>query len=337
MGVQEDFSALYSEEQELVKRAGDLQAVISSFFDLSNADYLQQKLIEYKISTGTAQRSVGVESELDFRMRNFFHFPLAFPYRLLEQEFEPARIQYQLHRVSEGVASYVAGLLLSILGPIPKELVTYTKSAFGGNGATFGNWFQIIRRCVQHLDEDSCSFQREMKYILSRTGEDAFLTSMESLLQSRDAFHHKGILEGDEAQKAIMNIRGNLSSALRQLSILIRHPLYLPLDFDSVRDAPATSVTALNYSGDHPGMRKIQIDLTFPPKKNDLYIAVDDGKDWRSIFPFITVQQCSQCKTRETYYIDQWKYGSPAKLKSFERGHLVESVEVGDALANLLS
>lgn len=333
----DNFAALYSESQQLINRADDLQVLISSFFDITNSEFLQQKLIEYSVSARVAQLSIDVAIDINFQIKNFFHFPIAFPYRLLQTEFETTKIQRRLHQTSEGVAAYTAGLLLSSLGPIPKDLAQYVKRAFGGYGATFGNWFQIIQRSVPYLDETSSSFHRDMKYLLLRKDADAFLTLMEFLLKSRDDFHHGEELGGTDVEEAIINIHDNLSKALKQLSILTRHPLYLPVDFDSLRGKSNVTVTALKYIGDHPGMKKISVELGMPPKKNDLYIAIDDSQDWRCLYPFISIQYCKHCKFRETYYVDQWKIGSAAKLKSFERGHTVESVEIGTALADLLS
>jgi len=50
------------------------------------------------------------------------------------------------------------------------------------------------------------------------------------------------------------------------------------------------------------------------------------------------VHYCSECKEKETFFIHKWEGGeSTAELKSFERGHMIESQEIGESLEGLIS
>jgi hypothetical protein len=47
------------------------------------------------------------------------------------------------------------------------------------------------------------------------------------------------------------------------------------------------------------------------------------------LYPLINVQYCSQCGSRETYFIDGWNGpGTAPVLKSFERDHVFEDSEL---------
>jgi hypothetical protein len=58
---------------------------------------------------------------------------------------------------------------------------------------------------------------------------------------------------------------------------------------------------------------------------------------WMPLYPFLTAQECPKCGHTEIYFIDRWDgKDRPARLKSFERGHDLESPEVGRALRKWL-
>jgi hypothetical protein len=59
-----------------------------------------------------------------------------------------------------------------------------------------------------------------------------------------------------------------------------------------------------------------------------------------SLFPFLSVERCPKCGNREVYFPDKLQRRGPdniATLKSFERGHTVESLEVGTQLVSWFS
>jgi hypothetical protein len=54
------------------------------------------------------------------------------------------------------------------------------------------------------------------------------------------------------------------------------------------------------------------------------HLFLDLGEErWVTLYPFISIWNCSKCKWRETYYIDSWNAEKVSvDIKSFERGHL---------------
>ena len=117
---------------------------------------------------------------------------------------------------------------------------------------------------------------------------------------------------------------------MQDLAFLTEHPIRLVRDLDVARGTRSVVLHTLRCEGDHPGFPQERIGYPEPLTKNDLYIEVEPGH-WVPLFPFVVPRNCPTCKTREIYFVDRWPgKGCPALLKSFERGHTVESNEVGE-------
>jgi hypothetical protein len=119
------------------------------------------------------------------------------------------------------------------------------------------------------------------------------------------------------------------------VSFLIQHPIRLVLEIDVVRGTNNVILHTLRFNGDHPGHSQEKIEYPMPLPKDTLYIQLSPD-NWAPLYPFITVQYCPQCQTRETYFIDRWQGNQkPGGLKSFERGHAVDENEIGKELEQL--
>lgn len=339
-GLLRDFALIRDEERMLRVRAEELRKVTQSFLGFDSEARLREELDRVRLSSRLVADSLREASDFDFQVRSFFHFPIAFPYRLIDLEVDPMRAQYQLHQVAERITAYLASLLLSLSQPYSADLGRYLKRALGGNGATFGNWFKIVEMVLSNIDGSSSPLHRALSRLVQDRGHGSFLSKLELLLKSRDDFHHRpgvGAFTGTAAATREAEIRDGLSAVLEHLTFLCEHPLYLPLDFDLNRNRNGIDTVALRYIGDHPGMKKVSLTTSEPVRKNDLYLAIHGEPKWRSLWPFITVSECPHCKARETYYVDRWKPGQAAVMSSFERGHREESQEVGKGLDELLA
>jgi hypothetical protein len=83
--------------------------------------------------------------------------------------------------------------------------------------------------------------------------------------------------------------------------------------------------------GDHPGVRQEQVEYRSALPKNKLFMQVDKD-NWVHLYPLMSVHFCPTCGFRETYLLDYW--GGPGEktvLKSFERGHAIDSTDGGTA------
>ena len=107
-------------------------------------------------------------------------------------------------------------------------------------------------------------------------------------------------------------------------------------DFDAARDRKSYQTKCLLYAGDHPACRMVERTSPVPLTKDDLYL-VTKGSSWVSLFPFVSIHYCPRCHLRETYYVDAFGKNGPAKLKSFEWGHVAHDQLITEELTNWLS
>jgi hypothetical protein len=145
--------------------------------------------------------------------------------------------------------------------------------------------------------------------------------------------HHGDLPKGTKAERLTQEVSNGLEHCISECSAVWQHPLRLVLDYDAVRDSGYAAATCLDFSTEHLVGRKVKETCRDIPKKSDLYI-LQDGTQWISLYPFISVHICPDCNARETYFVDAWQWsGTKASLRSFERAHKKASHEVGQALA----
>jgi hypothetical protein len=262
-----------------------------------------------------------------------YPLPLAYSYRLANAEFETFRVLKELYRNAEGLTAFLASLAL-VLAPTPtgkrKDTLLW---AWRGKGATFGSWYAILEKTTPTIEEDKGHLYRSMQQLLgTKANPSSFSETMSWLIDRRNDLHHGDLPVGPRADLLIQEVRSRFEHCVSESAALWNHPLRLVLDYDAVRNKDYVVATCLDFSGDHPVGRKVQERYQGIPKKQDLYI-LQDGKQWISLYPFISVHYCPHCNARETYYVDAWQgTREEANLRSFERSHEEVSEEIGQEL-----
>lgn len=265
------------------------------------------------------------------RVPRNYPLPLSYSYRLVEAEVEPLRILKETYRSAEGLIAFLASMSLALL----ENPTSKVKSRLKTRGATFGSWYVTFRDTASLLDERKGALYISIKELLGKEENTAFAQNMKWLIDRRNDFHHRDLPVGKETDLLIGEARRRLEECIQETSILFDyHSLRLVLDYDAVRNSEKMIVTCLDYSGDHPAGRKVKEECVGAPKKQDLYV-LQNGEDWISLYPFISIQYCRHCSARETYFIEVWR-GEEANLISFERAHEETSEEVGKDLTSLL-
>jgi hypothetical protein len=262
-----------------------------------------------------------------------YPLPLAYSYRLADAEFETFRVLKELYRNAEGLTAFLASLAL-VLAPTPtgKRKDTLLR-AWRGKGATFGSWYAILEKTSPTIEEDKGHLYRSMQHLLgTKANRSSFAETMSWLIDRRNDLHHGDLPVGPRADLLIQEVRSKFEHCVSESAAIWQHPLRLVLDYDAVRNHDYVVATCLDFSGDHPLGRKVQERYQGIPKKQDLYI-LQDGKQWISLYPFISVHYCPHCNARETYYVDAWQgTREEANLRSFERSHEEVSQEIGQEL-----
>jgi hypothetical protein len=218
-----------------------------------------------------------------------YPLPLAYSYRLADAEFETFRVLKELYRNAEGLTAFLASLAL-VLAPTPtgKRKDTLLR-AWRGKGATFGSWYAILEKTTPTIEENKGHLYRSMQQLLgTKANPSSFAETMTWLIDRRNDLHHGDLPVGPRADLLIQEVRSKFEHCVSESAALWQHPLRLVLDYDAVRNNNYVVATCLDFSGDHPVGRKVQERYQGIPKKQDLYI-LQDGKQWISLYPFISV------------------------------------------------
>ena len=119
-----------------------------------------------------------------------------------------------------------------------------------------------------------------------------------------------------------------LRDCYNSLKVLSYHPIRLIVSQELDFITKKLRTKSLMYSGDHPVLNKAEEEYRDTLATNSLYLEFAPNECGIPLRPFITVAECNICRQRETYFIDKWM-DRLALLKSFERGHTLESRRSG--------
>ena len=317
--------------------ADQLRRKREEVFDAVSEDQLRRGIAALQVSQVVVERGLSQVDDLDYRLRNFYPLPLAYPYRLVDAEHEPIRIVKQVYQNAEGLLAFLASLMLALVDRFTGENRKRLLRAWGGKGATFNNWLSVADCTGRLVGRDRGLIHASLHGLLGdRMQPTAFAEAITWLVDRRDDFHDRDWPVGDETDRLIAQLKERMARCFAEIGFLLQAEFLLVLDFDADRDSDALNAKCLVYAGDHPGCRRTERLIRARLKKQDLYLALD-ADTWVSLYPYISVHYCHHCKARETYYVDKWNRGEPAALKSFERWHGEESPEISLALERALS
>lgn len=119
---------------------------------------------------------------------------------------------------------------------------------------------------------------------------------------------------------------------MEALAFLANYPIRQVEDCNVSRSGNEFFLKCLRYMGDHPSFPQEEVVFHRGLRRGDLFMELDT-EDWVPLYPFVVPMTCSHCKARETYFIDLWdQRRGIARMKSFERGHVMNSTGVSETL-----
>ncbi|MBV6391232.1 MAG: hypothetical protein KPEEDBHJ_00440 [Anaerolineales bacterium] len=339
-------SSIHQVETELLHRIEKAQGLRTKLFNITDADVVQKQLDELGTETKILSSSLIQADSLDYQVRNFYPYPLAFAYRTLSAIHDPIQKYPEQLRVAENLLVFLAtvGLTIAQLDDGLKNQSDITsvmiRKSFGG-GISPGDW-----RSLAQFSGKSIRAQR--RYALgnsfaalwfkgSGSKETEFTSNTQKLVELKNDYKHdRGPKTPYDFAMKSEEIQIIIDFCYAQLAFLVKYPIRLVQSMDVEYLSNKAILETLVYEGDHPGLRREQVHHPKPLTKDILYLEVDRDF-WAPLYPHISVQYCQSCKMRETYFVDRWDGGSnKAVLKSFERGHTHESdTDAKQVTANL--
>lgn len=324
-------------EQQLVDQAEKARAMRLSLFNVKNKEEFEEHLQALRTQVQSLSSSVVQSEDLEFQIRNFYPFPLAYPYRFLKGIISHSECYMGQLRMAENLLAFLGSISLALIESKKQEINVDLKKCWRG-GISPGTWEHICTQSVKILrnvkDEP---FASALCSLWKRGKKDTkFTLTIKNLIKKINDFkHHRGPKVEEEFKVACEEIEPKLKDCMAAVSFFIQHPIRLVQDMDVVRGTTTVILHTLSFNGDHPGLSQEKLEFPYPLPKDTLYIEISPN-NWASLYPFITVQYCPLCQTRETYFIDRWQgTNKPGGLKSFERGHTVDEDEIGKEIERL--
>jgi hypothetical protein len=330
--VTADLRDLYDSEQQLRAEADKLEAMRTSVFSAESIDDVRETLRQVRQTSNSVTRSVEKAEDFEFQVRNFYPFPIAYGYRQLASLVQAQELYREQLRMAENLLAFVGSLSLALAIAEGCEVKADLKASWRG-GISPGHWRDIATSSSSVLEDRTLPLGRSLNALWTNRKRPRFDLAIEDLIKAKNDYKHdRGPITESDLCDNSEALKNTLILALKKMSFLVDHPIQYVCDQDAVRHSSRVIVRSLALRGDHPAWPQDARELPVLLKKNDVYIEISSD-EWVDLYPFITIQTCSMCKARETYFIDRCDFGKKtAILKSFERGHTTESHDIGKAL-----
>jgi hypothetical protein len=329
---------VHNVQNELESQISKVSQLQSELFELRNDEDETGKLIRALAADAEVlSSSLHRLDDLDYRVRNFYPFPLAYTYRSLQAIGEPAQQHEEILRIVENVVAFLAGVGLStakfeglIPNPDTPNLREHElKDAWRG-GIALGTWKTLAHATAKELRSNSTtSLGSDYASIwFSGSRQSELDKCVDEVVKIRnDTSHGRGPKTRVEYEEEVERLSERLRTIYKEISFFVNHPLHYVRNLNAPWNARGFEVDSLTYVGDHPGMNSETSVIPHPVTQRVLYIE-SGGDRWIPLHPVISVQHCPQCKRQETYALDKWTGEDTYSLKSFERGH---GIDAGDA------
>ena len=267
-----------------------------------------------------------------------YPLPLAYTWSLLAGLWDPRERYREQLRHAENMLAFLGSVSLALLDEGDyKESKIDLEEAWQG-GISFGVWKLIVQLSSKSLQYKDDPLASAIHALNIGSEKKSFGADVAALISARNDFHHgRGPLTEEEIAIASNEAQERLQRCMEVLAFLTRYPIRLVQDFDVDRRSAAILLKCLRLMGDGPGFPQERVEFPRALPRGDLLMDLG-SQNWLPLYPFVTASNCSRCRYRETFFIDQWKVRKGTVLmKSFERGHTEERKDISSALIALAS
>ncbi|HEV7643185.1 MAG TPA: N-6 DNA methylase [Pyrinomonadaceae bacterium] len=327
---------LHETEEGLLTRINKAHTIKQQLFSVEDTEEFKSKLQNLSIELDVLSKSVVDAEDLNFQIRNYYPFVLAYAYRLLDAYADPSTLYKEQLRVAENLLAFLACIGLALvtdqiakgdLGSDNLDQSLLIKDWQGGISP--GSWLELAQKSGQvlrNLNEFAFISAFANMWFKGKGAKESHLAgSMRELVKLKNDFKHDRYPQLHEYDEAVENLRKILHECYRKIGFFVSYPVRLIQDSNQNWQTNVIVLNTLVYTGDHPGLKQEEMTAAAHFLKNHLYLELNPEK-LVSLYPLISVHLCDSCKTNETYIIDSWnRSDNKIKLKSFERGHILKS------------
>jgi len=335
----EPLDEIVSIRDELLSRARDLDVKRSGLFDSEDADEFQTRLRELERRGVVLQESLRRAESLEFQVSQFYPFPISYGYRLLASLTNPHEAYREQLRVAENFLAFLGSVSIALLTDEDRGTQTQTLLKAWQGGISPGDWKAIASRSAKLLSVYEGHPLGTAIACLNVGSEKKGLGKefYQLIVKKNDFKHDRGPKVEADLRTHGQEIYESLTTCMSTMAFWTRHPIRMIRDIDVDRRSPGrVRLDCSRITGDHPGFQREEVHWTTPLAKRDLHIEITD-RYWAPLYPYVQVLGCSTCGVDEIYFVDRWDGpGSPAVMKSFERGHTLECQETSEALTRAI-
>jgi hypothetical protein len=324
---------LHEVEQALSDRINHTRNLRRRLFSIKDPEQVEGQLRTLSTEAQVLAASLMQVDDLDFQIRNFYPFPLAYAHRALNAITEPSQRYQEQLRVAENILAFLASIGLAFVAymqalstPEKSNLTENSLSDCWKGGISPGSWQDIAyhsgsslrgNRAVAAVNSFASIWFRGSGRRASRFTE----LTQQIVRIKNDHKHDRGPKTPQEYKEAVRSMDKHLRQCLEPLAFFVQYPIRLVRRIDIDWRTGQCLLNTLVYAGDHPGLRQERAVLSEPLPCDKLYLELGTDQ-WMPLYPVISVEYCPSCKAHETYFIDRWDGSEQyVELKSFERGH----------------
>ena len=338
---------LHRVEADLESKRARLSELRHQLFDMKDTQSSEAHVRELSSDVQIISDSLVQTGDLAYRIRNFYPFPIAWGYRGLQTEQEETSIREELKRVAENLLAFLACVGLALLqkenaiAGDDKGLTRTTLQRRFRSGMTFGDWQKTAFQCAKLLRSCGTSdLASEYASIWFSSAESKktsdFYQLTKELVEMRNTDSHGRGATLVERRNRAQKLQKKVDVAYDTVSFFVKYPMHLVTDIDQPFGQDRFVVTSLAYVGDHPHMQEQETRVSDPVTKRILYIEAGSGQ-WVPLHPWITASYCTECKSRETFLVDQADVEAGRyRFRGFENGHPLHEGEIRNVVTKHL-
>ena len=282
---------------------------------------LDQRILKLETENYAFRQALDSANDSEFQIRNFYPFPISYPYRMLTAPTHHLELLDQEFAVIEGMLAFLASITLAISRP-PSTRVRAWFDEANRFASAAGTWKTIATTASAELkpqNDDGLANHLKMLW------RGKFERNAERLVGIRNDKAHQRRRSG--SSRLSEEARDLLARCFEDIAFLTRFPIVNVFDPKVPRTGVCVHQVHL-YRGDHPVHARETIEREVPLPAS-LYIFSDEGP--QDLFPFISVRECGHCGETETFFLDK-KDNSSWFVKSFEHSHSAKAQDVAGGL-----
>jgi len=141
----ENLDELRQIERDMRIQADKIESLRLNLFSTESANDLKMNLFEIRQTARTMAASIQQAEKFEFQIRNFYPYPLAYPYRKLTSIDLIQDLYMEQLRVAENILAFLGSITLALLGEKNLKEIEIKKG-----GISPGTWRDFLPKWCQN-------------------------------------------------------------------------------------------------------------------------------------------------------------------------------------------